>query len=184
LVLQLANADLQGTGMASRTNSDLGGVFIPASDAAEIARLLRLLEPPHGNNHNPDPEEDAKQDNRPSGCSVRTQLQARAQAIFNERNRRTQFFSKSIFGEPAWEMLLSLYVLDGRRVTIGRLVGLIDAPQTTALRWLEYLERKPYVVRRSDPDDRRVVCIEIADEGRELLDAYFSTLPEGFSALG
>jgi len=81
-------------------------------------------------------------------------------------------------------MLVTLYIMDGRRVTVGKLVNMIDAPQTTALRWLQYLERKRYVARRSDPDDRRVVCIQLLEGGRELLDAYFSTLPEGFSALG
>jgi len=115
---------------------------------------------------------------------VRTLLQARARAIFAERNRRSQFFSKSIFGEPAWEMLVTLYIMDGRRVTVGNLVNMIDAPQTTALRWMQYLERRQYVKRRPDPDDKRVVCIELLDAGRERLDAYFSTLPQGFSALG
>jgi DNA-binding MarR family transcriptional regulator len=170
--------------MVSRTDSSRDGVFIPASDAAEIARLLRLLQLPLASNPHRKPEEATKQDNRTASCCVRTQLQARAQAIFNERNRRAQFFSKSIFGEPAWEMLVTLYIMDGRRVTVGKLVNMIDSPQTTALRWLQYLERKHYVARRSDPDDRRVVCIEIMDEARNLLDAYFSTLPEGFSALG
>ena len=168
--------------MASRSNSNADGVLIPASDALEIARLLKLLQPRAGNSN--EVVSPVTQNTNPSPCSTRTQLQARARAIFNERNRRSQFFSKSIFGEPAWEMLVTLYIMDGRRVTVGKLVNMIDAPQTTALRWLQYLERKRYVMRRADPDDRRVVCIELLDEGRDLLDAYFSGLPEGFSALG
>jgi len=168
--------------LASRTNSGPAGVFVPASDAREIARLLRLLQPATAN---PTSSAEApEQDNKPAGCSARTQLQARARALFNERNRRAGFFSKSIFGEPAWELLLTLYIMDGRRVTIRTLVSTVEAPQTTVLRWLEYLERERFVARRSDPDDKRVVCVELMDQGRDLLDAYFGTLPEGFSALG
>ena len=170
--------------MASRSNQSADGVFIPASDALEIVRLLRLLQGQLGTGRAMTPRDPITQDNKPSGCSLRTQLRARAQAIFTERRRRSQFFSKSIFGEPAWEMLVTLYILEGRRVTVGKLVNMIDAPQTTALRWLQYLERRHYVARRSDPDDKRVVCIDLLDEGRQHLDAYFSTLPEGFSALG
>ena len=170
--------------MASRSNSSPDGVFIPASDALEIVRLLKLLQTRLGNSRDGKIERATAQDNKPSGCSVRTLLQARARAIFAERNRRSRFFSKSIFGEPAWEMLVTLYIMDGRRVTVGNLVNMIDAPQTTALRWMQYLERRQYVKRRPDPDDKRVVCIELLDAGRERLDAYFSTLPQGFSALG
>lgn len=170
--------------MASRSNSNADDVIIPASDALEIARLLRLLQSRLGDDRAAKVGGTTTQDYKPSGCDARTQLQARAQAIFAERGRRSQFFSKSVFGEPAWEMLVTLYIMDGRRVTVGKLVTMIDAPQTTALRWLQYLERKRYVARRSDPDDKRVVCIELLEEGRQRLDAYFSTLPEGFSALG
>ena len=170
--------------MASRSNSSPDGIFIPASDALEIVRLLKLLQSRLGSSRDSKTEQATAQDNKPSRCSVRTLLQARARAIFAERNRRSQFFSKSIFGEPAWEMLVTLYIMDGRRVTVGNLVNMIDAPQTTALRWMQYLERRQYVKRRPDPDDKRVVCIELLDAGRERLDAYFSTLPQGFSALG
>jgi DNA-binding MarR family transcriptional regulator len=170
--------------MASRSNSSPDVVCIPASDAVEVDRLLRVLQGALRKGPFKPGLHDATQDNRPSGRSVRTQLQARAHAIFNERARRSQHFGKAIFGEPAWEMLVILYILDGRRVTVGRLATMIDAPQTTALRWLQYLEERSYIARRDDPDDKRVVCIELMDEGRERLDAYFSTLPEGFSALG
>jgi DNA-binding MarR family transcriptional regulator len=161
--------------MASRTVSG-GDVVISAHDAREIARLLQLLQPEHRQPVHWRP--DAKPSVPPN--LPRAKLLARAQALYAERNRRTHFFNRSIFGEPAWEMLLSLYIMDGHRLTAGKLASMIDAPQTTALRWVQYLEKEGLVARGADPDDRRFTCIELLDHGRNLLDRYFSSLPEGF----
>lgn len=161
--------------MASRTNFDTGTVVLSATEAREIARLLRILD---GQQGTPAKLASATSADReaPSQPS-RMELLLRARALFAERTRRAEFFNRSIFGEPAWDMLLALYTLDGQRMTVGRLVNVIGAPQTTALRWLDYLEKERFVARRPDPDDLRVSCIELQDHGRELLDRYFARFP-------
>jgi DNA-binding MarR family transcriptional regulator len=81
-----------------------------------------------------------------------------------------------MFGEPAWDMLLALYVSEqsGPRHTIVKLVAQAAAPATTALRWLEYLDKERLVVRHSNPIDRRATFIELSDKARLALDAYYS----------
>jgi DNA-binding MarR family transcriptional regulator len=83
-----------------------------------------------------------------------------------------------MFGETPWDMLLALYVTDfaGGHQSIGQLVSWIGAPHTTALRWIDYLEKERLISRESDPRNRRIVIIEITDKGRQKLDDYFSTL--------
>lgn len=94
--------------------------------------------------------------------------------LFNRRHRN-QIFKKGMFGEPAWEMLVVLYVGDqGRRYTIGCLIEVAGASMTTALRWLEFLEGEGFVQRRGHPTDRRAVFIELTDAARNSLDVYFS----------
>ncbi len=103
-------------------------------------------------------------------------LVERARQTFADRSYRSQFFNSVMFGEAAWDMLLALYVTErsGARHTVSGLVNLSGVPPTTALRWLDFLRQEQLVTRRSNPTDRRVVYIELTDEGLKALDEYFS----------
>lgn len=79
------------------------------------------------------------------------------------RSRRTEFLSPDLFGEPAWDMLLELFVcaIEQKRVTVGELCIASNVPQTTALRWIDFLVREELVTRRSDPLDGRRIQLEL-----------------------
>ena len=100
----------------------------------------------------------------------------RAQEIYVDRARRSQVFKSVMFGEAAWDMLLALYITDqsGTRHTVTGLLNLSGAPPTTALRWLDFLEKEQLVSRTPKSSDKRVSLIVLTDKGRELLDTYFS----------
>jgi len=100
----------------------------------------------------------------------------RARIILNSRRLRAKFFSPSMFGEPAWDILLVLYVEQGRQ-TIGNLTKAIATPLTTTTRWIEYLEKKLLIEREPHPNDKRVVFIKLVEKGRKLLDDYLSGTP-------
>jgi DNA-binding MarR family transcriptional regulator len=102
-----------------------------------------------------------------------------ARAILQDRKRRGRIFNSGMFGEPAWELLLNLYVMDaeGPRLTIGRLIQVADCAQTTALRWLEYLQDQGLIVRREHPTDARTALVSLTDKAREALDLYLSESP-------
>lgn len=80
-----------------------------------------------------------------------------------------------MFGEPAWEMLLALYVAEGGpRQTVSCLAKLSGAPKATALRWMDYLSQAKLIRRDLHPTDKRVVFVELTDHGRSRVEAYLS----------
>lgn len=96
------------------------------------------------------------------------------------RRLRAQYFNRVMFAEPAWDMLLLLYLgesLEGRQ-TIGHLAELVETPLTTVLRWVAYLEKEQLAERRDHPTDRRMVFIELTDKGRKCMNAFLRDLPE------
>ena len=76
-------------------------------------------------------------------------------------------------------MLLELYINKdfGTRHSVGRLCDLSGAPPTTALRWLDYLEKETLVAREPHPTDRRTEFVEITEKGCTAMARYlFETL--------
>jgi DNA-binding MarR family transcriptional regulator len=102
-------------------------------------------------------------------------LVAQAKLILASRKRRLRHFGKGVFGEPAWEMLLLLYItVSGQRQTVARLSELSGASRSTAIRWIEYLEREKLVSREPHPTDKRTDFVQLTDKGKQKLEAYLS----------
>lgn len=95
------------------------------------------------------------------------------------RRLRARHFSRAMFAEPAWDMLLLLYLADSaqERQTIGQLAEGIETPLTTVLRWVGYLEKEHLVERQDHPTDRRIVFIGLTNKGRTALETYLTELP-------
>lgn len=102
-------------------------------------------------------------------------LRAYAAHLKDARRFRRDIFGEDMFGEPAWEMLLSLYVVDKdvRRLSVGQLTRAGHAPQTTNLRWINFLEEQELVRRTKTIHDHRVALVELTHHGRNLMDRYF-----------
>ena len=143
------------------SNSADDNVVVSGADAREIARLLRLLETIQSEVAGPSSAE----------------LRSKARALISERNRRARFFGRGMLGEPAWDILLQLYVAEKGLLTIRDLIMMTEEPKTTAIRWISYLENKGFVRRRPDPVDRRLIDIELLDRGRELSGRLFQRRP-------
>lgn len=96
---------------------------------------------------------------------------ALAQAELALRRRRDRLFPDRLFGEPAWDMLLDLYVAhaDGRRICISSACIAAAVPPTTGLRCLAILERDGLVCRIADPADSRRVYLGLTPEAERLL---------------
>jgi DNA-binding MarR family transcriptional regulator len=107
------------------------------------------------------------------------ELQRRAREILSIRRRRYQFFGKAMFGEVAWELLLTLYAHDASaRQTVSSVTTLVEAPKSTTIRWIEYLEQLGLTQRAAHPTDKRSAFVELTDKGRRSMEAYLSdTLP-------
>lgn len=103
------------------------------------------------------------------------QLSLRAREILALRQKRTELFGPSMFGEPAWEMLLQLYSMTGTaRQSMSRLAQLSGTSKATALRWIDYLLDRGLVSRQPHPNDLRTFFVELTGKGREKLEAYLA----------
>ena len=112
---------------------------------------------------------------------TRETLLAAARRELRSRRLRSKLLPDGMFGEPAWEILLQLYVeQQGIRQNIARLSGALAVPQTSVIRWLSYLQDRDLVRREAHPTDQRSVYLELTSKGIEALDAYLSeTLARG-----
>lgn len=100
------------------------------------------------------------------------------QSAIRNRSQRSKFFPSELFADPAWDMLLDLYLSEiaQRRVSVTSLCLASNVPSTTALRWIANLECEGLAERTSDPFDRRRYFMSLTGKGRHAMDAYFSSL--------
>jgi DNA-binding MarR family transcriptional regulator len=106
----------------------------------------------------------------------RGHLLAAALRMQAERQRRLKYFRKDFFNEPAWSLLLCLYIQEFTRekITLTELSRRSNVSMTTSLRWLDTLDKERLVRRETNPRDKRIVDVELTEEARDKLDQYFS----------
>ena len=97
-----------------------------------------------------------------------------AERLINLRKLRNKHLDPSFFGEPAWDILLDLYVSQhsARDVSISSACLGAGAPNTTGLRWLAKLEQDGLIERRDDQFDRRRAYVRLSTEGERRVVAY------------
>ena len=85
--------------------------------------------------------------------------------------KRNARFEHRLFLDPAWSILLDLYIQQGRhrRVGVSAVAGLDDIPQTTLLRWLTLLAEKGLIERSKDQRDGRRSFIKLSPDGIKLV---------------
>lgn len=101
-----------------------------------------------------------------------------ARHILAGRRQRDRYFDPILFGNPAWDILLDLFVADGE----GRPVTLLDrchasnVPQGVALRWLGYLKQEEMVLEGHDPARPHDMTIRLSDQTKRAIRCYLSSL--------
>ena len=105
---------------------------------------------------------------------------ARAKRLYRERRARAAVFGsdEDLFGEPAWDMLLHLFVAgqEHRLVRVNDSCAAAAVPRTTALRWLQTLTRRELVERVDDHRDSRGGLVRLSPRGTELIDRYLARI--------
>jgi DNA-binding MarR family transcriptional regulator len=93
-----------------------------------------------------------------------------ARRILGMRRLRDRLLG-AFFAEPAWDILLELYVQthEGRIVTVSQLSLSTGAPPTTALRWINTMAKEGLLVRRTDEADARRVIVSLSAQGEEAM---------------
>ena len=141
---------------------DIRLVPLSQEDLDDANRLLRLL------TSQVDPDRFGLRETQPGDESGR--LLARARQILAHRRKRIELFGKELFGEPAWEMLLLLYIAQStQRFTIGQLARASGAPPSTGARWIDHLEEQELVEKDPHPTDGRTAFVKLSKRGQEAL---------------
>lgn len=101
----------------------------------------------------------------------------------NSREQRSYFFATEMFGEAGWDMLLALYIARGRgyRLKISDACFESRVPASTALRWLDFLERSDLVERQESPLDRRTVLLDLSTKAVGRMNDYLSSVSSQLS---
>jgi DNA-binding MarR family transcriptional regulator len=149
-------------------------------DIRDAARLLALIASSDSGSSQDDLEAAEREGDARSETLDEDMLLSRAKRHLRERQLRSQFFKRTAFGEPAWDILLILYISEfaGRRLRLRTLADRIEAPLSTTQRWIGYLEKERFVGREEHPDDKRMFYLRLLDRGRTVLNEYFAALPE------
>jgi len=123
---------------------------------------------------------------RPGAPVVRTDINMQrrqyadiAKEAYAVRRRRTVIFDNSeLFGEPAWDILLDLYIahVEHKQVSVSSACIGSAAPPTTGLRWLGVLSEQGLILREHDPEDQRRVLVRLTGKGLAAMDDYFASL--------
>lgn len=101
-------------------------------------------------------------------------LAAVAENEYRSRRLREEVLGNDLFGEPAWDMLLDLYINHARkrRVPVTSLCQASSRPITTALRWITELQTRGLVSRCDSSQDNRVSYVELTALGLRLVGSY------------
>ena len=91
----------------------------------------------------------------------------RAIALVDLSKRRENEFGADLFGEPAWDILLDLFIqrVEGRKASATSVSIASRAPTTTALRYIAMLISRGLASKRIAEHDLRVHYIELSDDG-------------------
>lgn len=83
------------------------------------------------------------------------------------REVRAQVFDPELFGEPAWDMMLALFIAHGEqyRLKVSDLTFESNVPSTTALRWMKTLFDQGLARKVSNPRDSRSSFVEFTELG-------------------
>lgn len=86
---------------------------------------------------------------------------------YSARRRRERFLPKDLFRDPAWDVLLDLYIAEAenRSVRITSACRVASHSTSTGLRWIANLEARHLVERTPDLTDGRASFIRLSDQG-------------------
>lgn len=108
-----------------------------------------------------------------------------ATAMYRSRQRREKFLGQmALFGEPAWDMMLDLYIafLKSKRVSVTSACLAASVPLSTGLRWIALLEKCGLTVRINDATDGRRTYVELAESGLVRMRDFFNDFDESFAS--
>lgn len=153
---------------------EAAALFHPLAD--ELLAIAARLRGAADSKGTPDPGHPAIASKPPRPAGGNLALARKAYAL--RRKRAAIFGNPDLFGEPAWDILLDLYIAkaEGKKVSVSSACIGSAAPPTTGLRWLGVLADEGLVVREADAEDQRRVLVRLTPAGQAAMDRFFEAV--------
>ena len=157
----------------------------PFGPMARLASLLSVRTRPANENETPQrrpPPSPREKPSRPGKItredSRREMLLGRALAMMETRKLRHDFLNPGMFGEPAFDMLLALYVTNASPAILPLriLSPLIGVSEPCAARWLALLVDEGLALSVGGEGEPGGIHAALTDKGRIALDDYLKAL--------
>jgi DNA-binding transcriptional ArsR family regulator len=102
------------------------------------------------------------------------------------RGRDRAFQIPGFFADPAWDILLDLFIshVRGAQSTVGDVCLASTVSASTVLRWILVLEREGIVERRPDSNDRRRILVSLSAKGLTRMEQALDASAESDAKLG
>ncbi|WP_324741837.1 hypothetical protein U8326_01105 [Tsuneonella sp. CC-YZS046] len=117
---------------------------------------------------------------KPGERGIGDRLLAIAMKYYRVRRLRDGQLPPDLFGEPAWDMLLDLYINTrrGRLVSITSLCIASAVPATTALRHISLLEERGLLQKIPAKHDRRVSYVELTEHAYQAMECHLADVAQ------
>jgi hypothetical protein len=101
-----------------------------------------------------------------------------ARQILAGRKQRERFFDPVLFSNPAWDLLLHLYVAtaEGGGMSVPDYCANSSTPTGVVLRWLDYFRQEDMVGDTTDPERTDQTSIRLSDTTLMEVSAYLTSL--------
>lgn len=98
--------------------------------------------------------------------------------MVRSRADRKRFFPETIFAEPAWDILLTLYAaaIERQGEQVGRLAREAAVAPSVAERWARALEAEGFVQFERSSSPGRSGHVSLTEKGWRAMDSYFEGL--------
>ena len=110
--------------------------------------------------------------------SDRRHLELARKTYSLRRKRAVIFGNPELFGEPAWDILLDLFIAQAENKPVSVSSACIGsaAAATTGLRWLGVLADEGLIVRENDSGDNRRVLVRLSNTGVKAMERFFDAV--------
>lgn len=111
---------------------------------------------------------------RPSNVDQKTIIRIARRLLDERKMRSTHLPLSDLFGEPAWDVLLFLFVSQsaGKGAKVDGLAIATRMPVTQALRCLEKLESKELVFAFRDEENSGEIFLRLTPKGHSAMSQY------------
>ena len=142
--------------------------------AARLAEISAELQHAGGEADDPCAVTILRPSERSGGHAAANLLELARHAYWLRRQRAQIFGCADLFGEPAWDILLDLYIAqgDGKAVSVSSACIGSASPPTTGLRWLAALADKGLILREPDAHDHRRIMVRLTAEGSTAVERF------------